>query len=164
MFPSTDHSFPSWDRPAACAWPSPPPCAGPSRKRAFPRANGSANSASALSLEAGGPGRGRGGSECCAHVHTAHGGLEGALLREPSAPPLPPPPGWCGAGAEVQRQARFSGAAPRRGLVLSADRGPGRGLPPEPREPSHPGSVFRKWDVAWVHISHCWGDSGDVFP
>lgn len=82
MFPSTDHSFPSWDRPAACA--------GPSRKRAFPRANGSANSASALSLEAGGPGRGRGGSECCAHVHTAHGGLEGALLREPGPPPHHP--------------------------------------------------------------------------
>lgn len=98
VFPSTDHSFPSWDRPAACAWPSPPPCAGPSRKRAFPRANGSANSASALSLEAGGPGRGRGGSECCARVHTAHGGLEGALLREPGPPLSPRPPAGAGQG------------------------------------------------------------------
>lgn len=98
----------------------------------------------------------------CPCAHGAWGTGRRSAQRTIRLPLSPPPPGWCGAGAEVQRQARFSGAAPRRGLVLSADRGPGRELPP--REPSRPGSVFRKWDVAWVHISHCWGDSGDVFP
>lgn len=142
VFLSTVRSFPSWDRSAACAGPSP--------KRAFPRAAGSADSApccpSRLAVQ-GGDREALNAAPMCTSARSP-----GRRSAQRTIRPLPRegPRGdsRCGAGAEIQGEARFSGSGPRRGLVLRADRGPGRGHPPEPREPSGPGSVFCKGGVA----------------
>lgn len=145
VFLSAVRAFPSWDRPAACA--------GPSRKCAFLRAAGSANSASELSLEAGSPGRGRGGSECCAHVqYTQSTGSWEALRAENHPPPATRGCPRCRpvrAGLRFRDRRVFRPSAQH--LVLSADGGPGRGHPPEPSEPSAPVPASAKG--AWPRVS-----------